>query len=375
MLKRYLLAALLLTFPVSAGAAELRAREQATIGQSERIAEDAYVFGGTVSSAGSVAGDIIVGGGTVIIDGSVSGDVMVGGGTVTVLGRVGDDLRIAGGTITISAPVSDDVVVVGGQTSLSGEGVGGDMLWAGGTLNVGGPVSGSLKLAGGEVYVNATIDGDLEFRGDKLVLGPQAVIGGDVIYTAPQKLTLEEGAVVRGETTYTKSGEKSPIGMKGLFAIISVLVLGKFLSVLACALVIGLGLRRWSSTIIAGVTKAPLLELGRGFAVFVLWPLASVALLFTVLGIPLGIAGLLGFAILVIFISLFAPVILGSLASSWMFKTDPTLVTWKSILLGTALYFIVSAIPVVGWLAVASLTLMTLGSSMKLKWEALKEWR
>ena len=365
-----------LCLPALVLAAEVRTGEQPSLASSERINDDFYIAGGNVSSAGTISGDLIAAGGNVLINSAVSQDVIAAGGSVTILGTVGDDIRVGGGNITISSTVVGDVVAAGGQTQISGPGIGGDVLWGGGTIRIEAPVAGDLKLGGGDVYINAPIKGNVQFMGDKLTLGSAAVIQGNLTYTSPNAAVLETGAVVRGETKYEKQESKAGgVAKAGLATFLTLALLTKFLMTLACALVLGLIFQKYAIAMVRGAVAGPLLELGRGFAVLVITPVASIILLITVLGIPLGILGLIAFVAMCIFASIAAPIVLGSVVHKWTMKPSDYQVTWLTILIGAVLYSILGWIPIIGWLAKFALMLITLGTMMKLKWDVAKNWR
>jgi hypothetical protein len=65
----------------------------------------------------------------------------------------------------------------------------------------------------------------------------------------------------------------------------------------------------------------------------------------------------------------------GSLAYKWMLKSAEYEISWKTILLGVAIYTLLGFIPFVGALAKCILFLIALGSMMKIKWAVAKEWR
>ncbi|OGG72526.1 hypothetical protein A3A38_04170 [Candidatus Kaiserbacteria bacterium RIFCSPLOWO2_01_FULL_53_17] len=362
--------------PVLALAAEVRVGEQPSLAANERITDDFYIAGGNVSSAGVITGDLVAAGGNVVVNSAVTQDVIVGGGSVTILGTVGDDIRVGGGNIMINGRVGGDVVVGGGQTQISGAGVGGDVLWGGGTLRIEAPVAGDLKLGGGNVYINAPIRGNVEFMGEKLTLGSAAVIQGNLTYTSPEEAVMEEGAVVRGATDYTKKETKAREAARfGLAAFLSIAILMKFLMLFASALVVGLIFQRYAVSLVNSAVAQPLMGLGRGFAVLVLTPIASIILLITVLGVPLGILGLIAFAGMIVFASILVPILLGSLVHKWVMKPAGYEVTWLTILIGAVLATILGWIPIVGWIVKFAVLLVALGVAMKMKWDIAKNWR
>ncbi len=365
-----------LCVPVVVAAAEVRVGEQPSLPTSERVSDDLYIAGGNVSSAGPITGDLVALGGNVLVNSAVTQDVTALGGSVSILGTVGDDVRAGGGNITINGRVSGDVVMGGGQIQISGAGIGGDVLAGGGSIRIEAPVAGDLKLGGGEIYINAPVRGNIEFWGEKLMLGSAAVIQGNLTYTSPNEATLEEGATVRGETNYTKKETSARGAAKaGMVTFLTLAFLMKALMTLASAFVVGLIFKKYSTALVKGAMAQPLVELGRGFAALVITPVASIVLLVTVLGVPLGILGLIAFAGLIVFACIVAPILLGSVIHKWAMKPADYEVTWLTILIGVVVWVILGLIPVLGWLAKFIVLLVALGAAVKIKWDIAKNWQ
>jgi uncharacterized membrane protein len=119
----------------------------------------------------------------------------------------------------------------------------------------------------------------------------------------------------------------------------------------------------------------PWTQLGRGTILIIVLPVASIVLLATIFGAPLGLLGLIAFAAVVVLGSIMAPIVLGSIVSAWIFKTEASSVTWKSILFGVLLYTVLSLLPFIGWLAKAVIFLLTIGAMLKIKRMIVQEWR
>ena len=363
--------------PAFALAADVRIGNSPVVTSSEPSKGNLYLVGGNVTSAGRVGGDLVTLGGTIVVNGPISQDLLIGGGNLMVVGDVGGDIRAGGGNILINGRVGNDVVVAGGSTQISGSSVGGDVLWAGGALQVTAPVGGNMHLAGSEVVINSHVRGDVQFKGNKLTLGKDAVIDGNLNYTAKSEATIEAGAVVKGKTTFEpqKMGTTPGLSAKSILAIFSVFVLGMFLAKLVFALALGLFFRRFAVAVVHTAMEQPLPEMGRGLVVLIVLPIVSIMALVTLIGIPLGVLGLVMFVALMLVSSGLAAIIAGSLAHKWMFKPDDYQLDWKTIFLGVAIYTLLGFIPFVGALAKFLLILLALGSVVKLKWDVVKGWR
>jgi carbonic anhydrase/acetyltransferase-like protein (isoleucine patch superfamily) len=368
-MKKVLFVALLLCMPAVALGAQFYGGDQASVPGA--VNDDVYVGGGSVMSAGAVTGDLYAGGGTVIVSGPVSQDLVVGGGTVTVLNSVGDDLRLGGGNLTVQGDVGDDVLIGGGQVLVTGGRIGGDATIGAGVLRLESPVGGSAKLGGGDVYINTAIAGSVTIDADKVTLGSNAVIAGDLTYRSPNELVLEDGARVLGDTNYEPREAREGAAAKAAFFSFATVV--GFLMLLAASLVLGLFFRRFSTDLVVGAYERPFVELARGFVFLIVAPVAAVILLISVIGVPLGLLALVGYVATIIFSWLLSPVLLGSFVWKWVTKGE-YVVSWQSITVGVILFSLLSLIPIVGWLAEFVLVLMALGSSLRIRWSVAQQW-
>lgn len=365
----------LLAVPALLLAAEFRTGDQPSHAAGITLADDLYMAGGSVSSAGTVRGDLTVVGGNVLVSGPVTADVTAAGGTITILGNVGDDLRAAGGTITVQATVAGDVLIGGGQITLGGARVGGDVAIAGGAIRVDTPVGGDVKLGGGDVYINSAIAGDVDIKAEKVTLGPKANIRGDLTYSATKEATVEEGAVVRGATKFEEAKDVRGAAKKGLLTFLTLAFLFKMIAMFVGALIIAYGLKRFARELVARTDAAPWWQLLRGTLFLIVTPVASILLLFTVIGIPFGILGLLTFVAAMIFAAMLTPIIVGSMLHKWIWKPATHEISWKTILLGTIVYAFIGLVPFIGPLIFCILMLIAIGAAISIKLEEIGKWR
>lgn len=377
-MKTYLwgVVAFVLFVPLVSVAMEYRLSETPSVGPQDIISEDLYMAGGSVSSAGTVEGDVYAAGGTIVITGPVSQDVVAAGGNLSVTAPVADDVRVAGGNVLVQSTIGGDLLAAGGQVTVVGEGVAGDASLAGGMVRLDAPVGGDLFVGGGNVLINASITGDVVVEADSLTLGSGAVISGNLWYRSVEELTQEEGAVIMGDIVYEK---RQPIAPSidtetAMAAIMSVALIWQFLTLLVCASVIGLFFNRYCKTLVEKATSRPLPHIGLGLVVLIVLPIASLLLFISLVGIPLGLLGLVGFGGLLLITWLVAPIVLGSYVSNYFFKSG-TNVTWKTILIGVVLYMVLGMIPILGWLVQLFLALLTVGALASLQWDVAKQWR
>ncbi len=364
---------LLALLPISVSALELRASDQPSVAPAEKIVGDLYMAGGSVTSSGSIAGDLVTAGGSVLLNGEVKSDILAAGGTVTILGKAFDDVRVFGGNVIITSDIVGDLVAAGGNVQVTGK-IGGDALLAGGSVTLEAPVAGNLKIAGGEVRINAPITGNVEVQADRVILGSSAAIKGNFSYHAATQAQMDSGAVVTGTIDYTPRVDVREGLKQGVIAFLSLWFVLKFLMLLVGAMVFGLAFKKYGEELTKRSLANPMPEFFTGLVTVIVLPIISAVLIGTIVGIPLGTLGFLAFFILMTAIGLITPVVLGNMLSVWLFKSTGE-TTWKTILLGVVVFYIAGFIPFVGWLARTFFFLLTLGASLRLKWELTKEWR
>lgn len=366
---------LILVAPFVVRAIEYRIGEQPNLAAGEKVIADLYMAGGNVTASGEVGGDLWTAGGNIIISSPVGQDAVATGGSISVLSAVGDDARFVGGSVLLQGGVGGDLLIGGGQVTIGGAGIRGDAIIGGGAVRIEAPIAGDLLVGGGEVYLNAQIGGDVKIVAEKVTLGSQAVIAGNLSYSSPKAATLEEGAVVNGETVYTERTSAHGAAKAGMAAALTIWTLMKLMSIFVAALVIGLFVQRYSLEIISRAVSAPWSRLGVGLSIFVLLPIVSVALLFTVVGTIFGIVGLLVYVLLLTFSVPIASIIIGSVLHKLIWKPASYVVNWKTILLGSFVYSALFFVPIIGGLLAFAAIFVTLGAMMSIKREVIQNWQ
>lgn len=267
-----------------------------TVVVSESLQDDLYLAGGTVTATGPVDGDVVAAGGTVDLTGDVSGSVLAAGGTMTAGGTIGRTLRAAGGAVTVDSRIKSDAVLAGGTVHVeSAARIGRDLFVGGGSVNVSGTVGRNAVIGGGDVIIGGTIHGDAEIQANRIVLLRTARIGGALRYSADQPIEVQAGAQIAGGTTQmpAPSRPRQAVGApfsprlwlwRGVAEMIGLLVLG-FVTFAAAP--------RGAFPVVREVSERFGRSLLTGFVLLVTVPVAAVLLVFTVIGIPLSVIGML----------------------------------------------------------------------------------
>jgi cytoskeletal protein CcmA (bactofilin family) len=186
-----------------------------------------------------------------------------------------------------SAPeiaAEDQIVFSGTVTVPQGERVGEVVVFSG-RVDVHGVVTGDVVVLEGPVTVTGQVNGSVIAADGVIRLAESARVGGDVL--AGEPVQIQPGAKVAGDTRgETRFSLEAPLAVLGeLLGPISISI-----SVLLVGLVLVLIAPRAADAVVDALGAAPLASLGWGALVILSLPVAAVALVVSVLGVPLGLA-------------------------------------------------------------------------------------
>lgn len=323
-----------------------------------------YTAGSNVTVNGNVSGDLMAAGGMITITGKIEKDAGLVGGTIIINSPVAEDLRLLGGNITVTAPVGGDLVIVGGNVNLTSLAeVGGDLLVAGGNVIVDSPVKGSIKIAGGTVTINNKVGGDINIITNKtLTFGSAAEVAGKIWHKGVSPAVVSGSAKI-SPIEYThieaKNYKKQAAGLLSLSFLIK--LLAWFVATLLLIKLFKKHIQKMSDEFKA----KPWENLGYGLLSAIAVPVLVVLLFVTFVGYYIAALTLTAYVFAMMLTSLLGSLILGHYLLSKMTKPGELLSDWQAALLGVVVWLIVGKIPVLGWLAIAVLFLMTLGVLVK----------
>lgn len=316
----------------------------------EIIKGDYFCAGASVVIDGTITGDLKAYGASVVITGDVGGDVEVGAGSIVVMGTIGGDLDLGGGAILIDSNVE------------------GDLSASAGSIKCAGNIAGDATMGAGKIELSATVGGDAHCAGEVNIISA-AEIMGNLYYYPEDRLTVEEGALIHGDTIL-EVPEEEKFNIVGFITQKVWFWAALFLIGLALFLYKGKTYRQT----VAGIAEAPLKALLFGLLFFIVLPLAGVILIITIVGIPLGIILLLTFIILL-------PVSL-VLTSTFVGERILMLITKKkaletklllSLLVGSFIFVLLSCIPFIAWLFYLAVFLFGIGAVWNMYLKERKE--
>lgn len=322
-------------------------------------APDHFAAGGTVSVAAPVAGDLIAAGGDVDVSAEVTGDAVMAGGNVRVGAPVRQDMYAAGGRVFINAPVQHNVRLAGGNVELGPQAkIAGNASIGAGEIVVNGAIEGYAQIGGGHVYINGRIGGDAEIGGGDIELGPEARIDGKLRYASRKAIRRDAAAQVRGgiERIEVPPAARQRLGRgagwlwtAGLTIIAAVLVgaLPRVFSEVSDTVRM-----RWASSLLVG------------FIGLACPPVAALIALISVVGIPLGLATIALYIVLLLAGYVAAGIAAGDLVLRHWQQARATQIGWRVVaaMLGMLAISVLGRIPFVGGLVVLAAMLVGIGA-------------
>lgn len=319
---------------------------------------DHFIAGDTVSVSEAIVGDLIAASGDLSVNTSVGGDLVVAGGDLNLEGTVAQSLYAAGGKIVIGAEVGRNARVAGGSVSLDPTGrIAGNATLAGGEITVRGPIEGYLQAGGGRLYIDGPIGGDVELTGDRIELGPNARIEGHLKYDSKKDLGEASGAVVRGgiERVTGPASSQPSGGRAGIIWSLGLVIAAALLAGVWPALADRVGgflQQRFAWSVLVG------------FIALVCIPVAVILLLVTVIGIPLALAALAGYGLLLLGGYVASGVGVGNVALHRWKDERASANAWRvgAAAVGMLVIVLLGRLPWLGWLIVLVAMLFGMGA-------------
>jgi hypothetical protein len=199
-----------------------------------------------------------------------------------------------------------DQIVLSGRAVVARGQSAGEIVVLHGRAIVAGVATADVLVVDGPVFVTGQVAGDVVALGGDVTLTGSAQVGGDVL--AGGEVRAASGAQVRGEVRrhvrFTLQGRLGAAGrfVSWIAVSVSTLLLGLFLLWL-----VPVGTER----VVSASRTAPWASLLWGVAVTVLVPVVCVALLASVVGLPVGLAALLALALISLLGYAVAAIVLG----------------------------------------------------------------
>lgn len=310
----FLICAVLVLSPVVADASRLFHAEDGNIHVEQAIDDTVFVGWGTVNLWWSVAGDIFAWGGTVTVNGDITDNAFLAGGNIRIDKMIWNDAFIAWWMIDVAWPVQWDLRIswwsisvrnsigwdfnaLWGQIYLaSGASIGKDAVIFAWTIKLIGSIGRNVEITGKDIKLNGSISGNL-----KLHLANNATlsfwsgfsVGGTIEYRASNHYPEIE-RLMPWKVNYIRETVPS-YDPHVLWRFMSFGFIINILSLWVFGSILFLFFQKFFTSTGHMILSQPWKSLLKGILFFVLLPIVSILTMMTVVGIPVGIAGLLFF--------------------------------------------------------------------------------
>ena len=328
--------------------------------------EDYFGSGGNVELDKRVEGDAFLSGGRVAVHGPVKGDIAVAGGDVAVADTIGQNLYAAGGSVAVSSQVAGNARIVGAQVTISQRGgIAGKASVAAANLRLAGRVGRYLAVYAETVRVEGEVGGDLRIVARSIEIGPQAKIGGKLIYHSPQLAKVDPTAVIAGGITHVPAdwgGRLDGLARAATWGALVLLTLG----MVVAGVILIRAFPQFSARAAHTVRSDPWKSLALGFSLLLCVPVAAILCLVTVVGAPVGVAVLLVYPVMLLLGFITGALSLSDRATAWVARRRAVKVkpSWRYVSLPASLFalLLVGKIPLVGCAATFVVLLLGLGA-------------
>ena len=170
-----------------------------TLPAGQTVNTDLFVAGQAVRIDGDVNGDLFCWGQTVTINGHVSGDVIGWAQEVKINGRVDGNVRDWSQVLSIMGSVGKNVLSFNQRLEVDPKGsVGGSVTTFGEEIELDGPVAKDVESSSETTEMNSTIGGNVSVRSDNVEVGSGADLKGQLVYRGDKAPRIDSAAKVVG---------------------------------------------------------------------------------------------------------------------------------------------------------------------------------
>lgn len=329
------------------------------------LGSDHFIAGSSVSIATPVQGDLVAAGGNVDVSAEIGGDAVVAGGNVRLGAAVRHGVYAAGGRVALNAPVQRNARMAGGTIEIGPQArIGGNVSAGAGEVRISGPIDGYLQVGAGRVVIDAPVGGNVEVASEVLELGPKARISGRLRYVSRNEVQRDPAAEVTGGIERVTPSATWPVPSRvqeragrgaGWVWSAGLMLIAGILAVALPGVYTGVGATmqaRWALSLLVG------------FIALVCIPVAAVIAMFTVIGVPLGLAALALYLVLLLAGYVSTGVVAGGLALTRLRAVRASHPGWRfgAAALGMFSISLLGRLPWVGGLIVLAALLVGIGA-------------
>ena len=258
-----------------------------------------FLAGKSVRISANVADDVFAAGRDVTFDSATVKNAIVAGYDVELRSGNVSDMITAAANVKIAGTIEDDLVAAARSIRISSNGtIGGDARFASETIDMEGKINGNMRAAAARITITGKISGKADLLAERIVIASGASIAGDLIYRSDTEPEIAEGATIGGKIRRIEI-DKSDLTVIGF----SILGIGMFITfswtiaMLLLIIIVQVAFPNLMAAASGQLQSNLWSSLGRGIAGLLLTIALTGFLFASILAIPIGIALLLGIAI------------------------------------------------------------------------------
>lgn len=319
------------------------------------VEDDMYIVGDNVMIKGVVDGDVIIIGQNITVDGTITGDLYSFGNTVSISGSTYGNIFSVGSNVSIKGTVGQSVYVASMMADMDAD-IGKDLNIGSGTTKILGSVGDDVRVASGQVSSDASVTGDFLVSSESQNIDKEKIAGQFV-------LSSSQGKIFERPTFEFKKGDLLSFNLGlAIVSFVGMYIVGVLLIYVAPVKTVNIGKKITTSW------DDLLKSFAIGLLILFTIPLPLFILTLTIVGAPLAFLITAALVFLVTFGTLWTEVAVGNKVLD-MFKQKDDY-RFLSLLVGRLITVIVKLIPFVNTLYALSLSMITVGAVVRMKYDA-----
>lgn len=339
--------------------------------------DDVFIAGREITQSGGTKENIFIAGRNIVLRGPKARMSIIAGATLTIQGAEFRDLILAANSVHLQeAHIVDDAILAGRRIDVDKDSrIDDSVILAGNDVLFAGQAGGDVEIRGDVVTITGLFNKNLSVRANRLVIGPDARIQGDLLHSV-RSLEIAPGAKIGGRNQVllpSLAAERATAMPGWAIAIWFLIMFGSFI---APALVAALFPKFVSGG--TEIIRAHFGEtVGTGAIVAIVAPILLTLLFVSIVGIPMGLFAVPFILVAAVFAWTIALATIGFFVRSWFVRRQTTegervvsivpLVDRVSLFLwtlaGSFVLWLVLWVPVIGFLVGLSLFLAGFGAA------------
>lgn len=277
----------------------------------EKIFGITVINGNNIRVDEEIDGTALVFGNGIDINSDINGDLICFGNNIKLNGKIDGNSYVFAHTVELNENITRDLFGFAANMSVSDDGsVDRDVVSFASNNNMLGNVGRNYTAYGASSNIDGTIGGNTHVEGGMMV-GDNAVIDGSLTQVNNEEDKVSDGARISGEVKYLYKDYNTEIPLSNrILNTVKSFIFSIVLGIIIWLIVVFLA----PSFVEKGITllEKPVQTIGLGAIIFMVVPIVSIIILFTVVGIPISIIALILYGILIYLSQYLASIVIGN---------------------------------------------------------------